>query len=151
MVSTVRIVGILEFILISVILPLSIFSLWIAVSNISYFHSLFPRPFNILLWENYQSLLFGLLGIVTFVIGLVGVIKLRNKKILFSYVTFSLIIIWSLWTIIVAVLSLKEHSVIALEFTVSWEGIVLGIIMIISSVLCLFYLSKVKQTENMNK
>ncbi len=71
----------------------------------------------------------GKLSIVTFwIIGncyfcywVIGVIKLENKKILFSYVTFSLIIIWSLWTIIVAVLSLKEHSVIALEFTVSWK------------------------------
>lgn len=142
MVSTARIVGIVEFIQIIVILPLSVFSLWIAVSNISYF----PRPFNSLLRENYQSLLFGLLGIVTFVIGLVGVIKLRSKKILFSFITFSLIIIWSLWTIIVAILSLREDAMYTLQFTVSWEGIILGIIMIVSSVLSLYFLSKIKTT-----
>jgi hypothetical protein len=121
---------------------LCVFSLWIAVNNISYFHSSFPRPFNILFWENYQSLIFGLLGKVTFVFGLVGVIKLRNKKILFSYITFSLVIIWSLWTIIVAIIGLRENAIYTLEFTVSWEGILLGIND--SSVLSLFFLSKVK-------
>lgn len=140
--SITRIVGLMEIVLICVILPFSLVSLWIAFNNISYINSLFPVPLNSLLHQNYQSILFGLLGIITFFIGLIGVIKLRKKEILFSNICFSLVIIWSSWTVIVAFLSLREYSALSLEFTVSWEGIIWGSIMIISSAISLVLLSK---------
>ena len=135
------IIGLTEVILVSVIMVFSCFSLFIAYNDLSFGLSNFPDPSgHLLISIIMQPLLFGLYGVITFVIGLFGAIRLGQKRFWLSYVGFSLIIVWSLVIIIIA--SFGRYS--NLDLTIGREGIIMGALFAVLSLTSLFFLKKGK-------
>ena len=105
MIKITTIVGVIEIGLVSVIMIFSCFSLFIAFRRFSHLGSMYSiePTFLYMLIHVFQPLFFGFYGIITFIIGLVGALRLRKEKFRFSYIGLSLVTVWSFVVFVIAI------------------------------------------------